>query len=160
MPGEGRATLSLSRRQVENWFKANGGKEKSAIEKPLLTDEYKQLRNAWARKYFALFTNSSAPVAFLDEKWFYTTNRRRKLKLLPKGQQEQEAPDAVRRPRIRSRRYPVKVSCKLTTYELFLFSFLVLIHFVSTLLLFNWRSCSLALLRVHKKSMILMGGSS
>ena len=110
VPGEGRPTLSLSRHQVMNWFKANGGKEKSAIEKPLLTDEHKRLRITWARKYYKLFCNRSAPVAFLDEKWFYTTNRRRRLKLLPQGDQEHKKPDAIQRPRIRSRRYPAKVS--------------------------------------------------
>lgn len=67
--------MFLSKCQVDNWFKTNGGKEKSAIEKLLLSNEHKQLRNAWAQKYFALFTNNSAPVAFLDEKGFYTTNR-------------------------------------------------------------------------------------
>lgn len=47
-------------------------------------------------------------MAFLDEKWFYTTSRRRKMKLLPKGEHEEATPK-YRKPKIRSRRYPVKI---------------------------------------------------
>ena len=58
-------------------------------------------------------TKPTAPVAFLDEKWFYTTNRRRRIKKLPlteaeKNSEENKVP-MYRRPKIRSRRYPVKV---------------------------------------------------
>ena len=48
------------------------------------------------------------PIAFLDEKWFYTTNRRKNLKVLPKVANETSV-EPYKRPRIRSRRYPVKV---------------------------------------------------
>lgn len=48
-PGETRPTLSVSKDQLTNWFKKQGGKTKSSIEKPLLTDEHKQERLVWAR---------------------------------------------------------------------------------------------------------------
>jgi hypothetical protein len=73
-PAEDRAELSLSRRQVRSWFKANGGIERSAKEKPLLTEEMKKKKLAWGRKWGAILTDPEAPVAMLDEKWFYKRN--------------------------------------------------------------------------------------
>ena len=43
-----------------------------------------------------------------DEKWFYTTNRRRKIKKLPLGENEKEGDDKVKYPQTRSYRFPVK----------------------------------------------------
>ena len=37
-----------------------------------------------------MLTNNFAIVALLDEKWCYTTNRRRKIKNLPLGKVEKE----------------------------------------------------------------------
>jgi hypothetical protein len=108
-PGEERPTISISRRQVADWFKRLGGKEVSPIEKPLLTTDHKRKRVEWARKWFDLLADPTKPVAFLDEKWFYTTNRRRRLKILPTTDDENGRVRPPRRPRIRSRRYPVKV---------------------------------------------------
>lgn len=108
-PGEERPTLSISRRQLAKWFRMQGGKEVSAIEKPLLTQEHKEKRVAWARKWFDVLSNPSAPVAFLDEKWFYTTNRRHQMKILPALTIERGNVTAYRAPHIRSRRHPAKV---------------------------------------------------
>ena len=44
------------------------------IEKALLTTEHKTRRVEWARRWFDILSDPTAPVAFLDEKWFYTTN--------------------------------------------------------------------------------------
>ena len=85
-----------------------GGKEKRAVEKPLLTTEHRHQRKEWAACHFEKLQSTSTPVAFLDEKWFYTTSRRRRIKHLPKGQHEEVEPTYVL-PKIRSRRYPVKV---------------------------------------------------
>ncbi|KAG7371568.1 transposase [Nitzschia inconspicua] len=82
-PGESRPTLSISRKQLSGWFRKQGGKEVSAIEKPLLTLKHRQQRVQWAKKWYHLLSNSHASVAFLDEKWIYTTNRRRPMKILP-----------------------------------------------------------------------------
>ena len=35
-----------------------------------------------------LLTNPNVPVAHLDKKWFYTTNRRRHIKKLPRHPEE------------------------------------------------------------------------
>ena len=107
--GEERRTLNMDRKQLAKWFKQQNGKEKSPIEKPLLTEQHKNDRLLWAQTHFDKLSNPSVPFAFLDEKWFYTTNRRRKVKILPKADCEQTAPDIVELPRIRSRRFPVKV---------------------------------------------------
>ena len=88
-PGESRPTLLLSRKQVALWFCKGGGKEVSAIEKPLLTKEHKQQRVQWAKKWYDLLSNPQALVAFLDEKWFYTTNKRQCVKILPAAGAEQ-----------------------------------------------------------------------
>ena len=74
VPGEERPTISISRYQLAKWFKQQGGKEVSPIEKPLLTDDHKRKRKRWVVDCFSLLTNPLSPVAFLDEKWFYTTN--------------------------------------------------------------------------------------
>ena len=67
-----------------------GGKEFAPTTKPLDTPQHIKQRNEWVRKWYDLLTNVNSPVAYLDEKWFYTTNRRRKMKKLPKGDDEQE----------------------------------------------------------------------
>ena len=79
------------------------------IEKPLLTTEHKTRRVEWARRWFDILSDPTAPVAFLDEKWFYTTNRRRKIKKLPTDVTEVGNIQAYQLPRIRSRRFPTKV---------------------------------------------------
>lgn len=54
-------------------------------------------------------TNKNALVAYLDEKWFYVSNNRRKIKILPLGDDEEEDADFILQPKVRNRRYPVKV---------------------------------------------------
>jgi len=46
---------------------------------------------------------------FLDEKWFYIRSRRKKLKILPRGQHEAEGADNVPMERESSRRHATKV---------------------------------------------------
>ena len=87
-PGENRPTLSISCQQLSDWFQTNGGKQISAVEKPRLTDEHRQMRREWAVEHFDKFVDRDCPKAFLDEKWFYTTSRRKNLKMLPKGETE------------------------------------------------------------------------
>ena len=53
-------------------------------------------------------TDIEAPVTYLDEKWFYTTNRRRRVKKLPRGPDEEEGIDFVPPQKVLSRRFPVK----------------------------------------------------
>ena len=65
-------------------------------------------RLQWVREHWDLLTNPDMPVTYLDEKWFYVTNRRRKIKRLPLGDGEAPGIDFVPSPKMRSRRFPVK----------------------------------------------------
>ena len=80
----------------------------SPIEKPLDTLTHIQARIEWVRKYYDLLTDDDSPVAFLDEKWFYTTNRRNKLKHLPLQPGEAPGSDKLYRSKMRCRCHPVK----------------------------------------------------
>ena len=57
---------------------------------------------------YILLTEKNAHVTYLDEKWFYTTNRRRKIKKLPRAADEDEGADYYSQPKVRSRRFPIK----------------------------------------------------
>ena len=73
-----RPGLNLHKLQVYRWFKARRGKEVSTIEKPLDTPKHSTERRGWVYKNYPLLSKLTAPVAFLDEKFFYTTSRRKK----------------------------------------------------------------------------------
>ena len=114
-PDEDRLTISLHRLQLFRWWKKQGGKEKSSIEKPRLTPEHCRKRLDWIEKWEDITTDPNIPVAYLDEKWFYTATRRRKIKMLPLSDEELSSPNLASihaseaSPKIRSRRHPVKV---------------------------------------------------
>ena len=59
-------------------------------------------------EHWEKLTDPSYPVAFLDKKWFYTTNCWRKMKELPRGPTEKNEPDDLWKAMIRNRRYTVK----------------------------------------------------
>ena len=107
-PGETRPTLSLHKQQIFHWFHDNQGREYSPMEKPLDTPKHQEARKQWVRKWYHLLVNKSTPVAFIDKKWFYTTNCRRKVKRLPLGPNEVPGSDFIPVPKVRSRRFPVK----------------------------------------------------
>ena len=116
-PDEDRLTISLHRLQLFRWWKKQGGKEKSSIEKPRLTPEHCGKRLDWIEKWEDVATDPNIPVAYLDEKWFYTATRRRKIKMLPLSDEELSSPNLASvhaseaSPKIRSRRHPVKAMC-------------------------------------------------
>ena len=87
IPSETRCTLSLHR------FIDNSGKEMSPKEKALDILDHKAKRKMWVKDWYTLLTDKFANVAMLDETWFYTTNRRRKIKRLPLGGNEKEGDD-------------------------------------------------------------------
>ena len=75
-----RQQTKFSKKNMWRWFKHQGGKEKHPKEKPYLTQDQKDERKLlyeeekgrkadWGDKFYA---------CFLDEKWFYTTSRRKK----------------------------------------------------------------------------------
>ena len=94
--------------QLNWWFIANGGTEISAKEKPLDNIIHCLERKKWAIEKYGLLTNPLAHVAYIDEKWFYRTNRRRKIKKLKLGKYEAEGDDFISHPKMLSRRFPVK----------------------------------------------------
>ena len=104
--------LHISEYQLMNWFKAQGGRDKSPKEKPHLTADMKRARKKWCEDEKARIAEHGPDfhACFLDEKWFYTTSRRRRVKILPPG--EGEDPNEVRPwiPTTRSRRNSTKVS--------------------------------------------------
>ena len=107
-PNELRPELHLHYKQVYEWWKEQGGTEKSAFEKPRLTDEHKKQRAQWVIDNVR-FLEDDFPVCYLDEKWFYTVTRRRKIKILPHATHEPIGADFVKRPKTRSRRFPIKI---------------------------------------------------
>ena len=77
-------------------------------EKPLDTPELIEKRNKWVREHFDLLTDKNKGIAYIDEKWFYVTNHRRKVKRLPLGPHEKEGDNSIELPKTRSRRFPIK----------------------------------------------------
>ena len=105
IPSETCYTLSLHLLQLYRWFIDNSGKERYPREKPLDTLDLKAKRKMCVKKWYTLLTDQFTNVAMLDEKWIHTTNRRRKIKRLPLGDNEKEGDDKVKYPQIRSRRF-------------------------------------------------------
>ena len=62
--GKERQTLNMDRKQLAKWFNQQNGKEKSPIEKPLLTEQHKNDRLLWAQTHFDKLSNPSVPFAF------------------------------------------------------------------------------------------------
>ena len=71
------------------------------------TPAHKSNRLIWVKDWYDVLTDKFANIAMLDEKWFYTTNRRRKKKL-PIGPGEVDGDDTSKHPQMRSLRFPVK----------------------------------------------------
>jgi len=62
----------------------------------------------WVQTHHNKITNPFIPVAYLDEKLFYTTNRRRKIARLSRGPLEEVGVNCVVKLKTQSRRFPVK----------------------------------------------------
>ena len=92
----GGVTIRYNKTSLHRWFKSQGGKDKSAKEKPFLSADQKRERKKWCHKEKKQKADagSNFHACFIDEKWFYTTSsRRRRLKILPAG--DGEDPDKV-----------------------------------------------------------------
>ena len=105
---EVRPGLTLHRQSLNRWFNNNGGTEISGLEKPLDSEKHKKLRKEWVITYYGLLTCLYNPVAYIDEKWFYRTNRCRKIKILKLGAHEKKGADKIVLPKMLSWRFPVK----------------------------------------------------
>ena len=88
----------------------HGGKLIRPITKPRLTPEHIANRLIFAKKWLKMLEEEpNLYYAFLDEKWFYTTSRRKKLKILPQAAFESTKDAYNEMPKTRSRRFPCKV---------------------------------------------------
>ena len=104
-----RGKLKMSKHHFWKFFYLHSGKLKQPITKPRLTREHVQKRLAFAHKWIEKLQQGGIYVCFLDEKWFYTSSRRKKLKMLPRAMFETEQQSFTAKPKLRSRRFPVKV---------------------------------------------------
>lgn len=107
-----RGSLNMTKYYFYHFFNIFEGKFRSPTTKPRLTTEHITNRLEWAKKWnqFKRLPNSKKHFVFLDEKWFYTTSRRRKQRILPPHPVTESSNDAfVANKKVRSRRHAVKV---------------------------------------------------
>ena len=102
--------LKLSVYHFWNFFYSNGGQLKRPTTKPSLTEDQKKARVEWAISLKkAMKELDEFFYCFLDEKWFYTTSRRKKMKILPQADWENVEESKVLMPKVHSRRHCSKV---------------------------------------------------
>ena len=105
-----RSKLTMTRHHFWKFFYTCGGKLKNPVTKPRLTPEHIRNRLVFAQKWLdKLKSGEKFYYCFLDEKWFYTSSRRKKFKILPKAPWEELKDAFFIAPKVRSRRHPCKV---------------------------------------------------
>lgn len=107
-----RRSLKLSAYHFRHFFQFFEGKFSSHTTKPRLNDVHVKARLRWALKWkeWLRLPQHHRHCVFLDEKWFYITSKRRKLRKLPPHPLTETIEDAfVPQPKTLSRRYPLKV---------------------------------------------------
>ena len=105
-----RGQLKMTHYHFWKFFYMHGGKLKKPVTKPRLTKEHVDNRLKFANKWIKKYSQEEGVyVAFLDEKWFYTCSRRKKMKILPRASFETEEESFIAKPKLRSRRFPCKV---------------------------------------------------
>jgi hypothetical protein len=84
-----RGTLMLTKDHFHNFFEQNNGFLKAHVYKPLLPDKQIEDRVKWCKEYNKkVRKGNNFHYCFLDEKWFYTTSRHTKNKIIPKTRHE------------------------------------------------------------------------
>jgi hypothetical protein len=80
-----RGSFNMTKYYFYHFFNIFEGKFQSPTTKPHLTTEHITNRLEWAKKWhqYKRLPNSKKHFVFLDQKWFYTTSRRRKQQILP-----------------------------------------------------------------------------
>lgn len=101
--------VRVSASSLHRWFVGQGGEEYAEVCRPRLSEENKATRLAWFKE--RLSEPREILRAHLDEKWFYTSSRRRKKKRLPRVEGESESVGERIREQRTSRRFPVKIMC-------------------------------------------------
>ena len=106
-----RGNLHFTKNHFWKWFYKHGGKVMRSVTKPRLTPEHIKNRYKFSKKWVQKLKDSKGKLyyCFLDEKWFYTSSRRKKLKILPQAPFESLEDSFVHKPKARSRRFPCKV---------------------------------------------------
>ena len=106
-----RANLRLNKYHFWQFFQKFDGCLVRPITKPRLTNEQKKERVSWEKSMKETMETFGDDffVCFLDEKWFYTTSRRRKLKILPCAEFEEPEVVEAQMPKLWNRRFPLKV---------------------------------------------------
>ena len=84
------------------------GKQLSPLENPLDTPKHCEDGKQWVSKNYGLLTCTLTSLAFLDKKWFYRVNRRRRSKYLSFSESDSGHKESVSKTKILSRRFPVK----------------------------------------------------
>ena len=109
---EDRPDTTFNATNLFRWFHQQGGKKKSPMEKPYLSEDQKKERKKWCEREKSRIAKWGGRfyACFLDEKWFYMTSRRRKVKCLPPGPGESAAGVAPPLLTTVSRRHAIKVS--------------------------------------------------
>ena len=112
-----RSDLGLNKHHFWEFFYKHGGKIKADVTKPRLSLEQREERVLFATKWKSLLEKDALEKelpkkiyrCYLDEKWFYTSSRRRKVKVLPRAQFESVKQSFVKNKKVRTRRHPCKV---------------------------------------------------
>ena len=112
-----RSRLKLTPKHFWIFFHHHGGQLKNPVTKPELKKKHIVARLDWAKRNLkkAILHDKDTDGTnkfwrcFLDEKWMYTTSRRKKLKILPPAAWEDPQEVEVLFPKIRNRRFPCKV---------------------------------------------------
>ena len=104
-----RGNLKMNKHHFWTFFYMHGGKLQRPITKPRLTTEQIQQRLEFSKKWIEKIKTKGLYYCYLDEKWFYTTSRRKKMKILPQADFETPEDAYIPKPKLRSRRFPCKV---------------------------------------------------
>jgi hypothetical protein len=87
--------FNISVGQLKRWFRSIKGKQLSPNEKPYLTPEHLEMRIVYAIQMLQM-QREGRYICYLDEKWFYITTRRKKLKYVPQQPFEVIGADRLR----------------------------------------------------------------
>jgi hypothetical protein len=125
VPDDPRPQLQLTHGQLRRWFVQLKGKCTRSVTRPILTERHKELRVEWCTRMKAAndahclrfngashkreFKAGPPYRCFEDEKFFYTSSGRRKVKQLPHQEGEEPGVANYNPERVASRRFATKV---------------------------------------------------
>ena len=102
--------LKLTKFHFWEWFHKCGGILKRPTTKNRLTPEQRREIKIWSLQMKLRLKRLGVPyICFMDDKWFYTTSRRKKIKILPRAEFENEEDAFMSMPKLRNRRHALKV---------------------------------------------------